>query len=186
MTPLVTVIKKGGFNFLELRRRLRTIQDSEVFVGIPQDKTPRNGDEMNNATLAHILTNGSPLAHLPARPFLEPGIKKASQLIAKKLGESVSAVIMGEAEKANTALNQAGQAGANSVKRYFTDPDNNWAPNAPSTIAAKGSDRPNIDTAQLKKSITYVVREGGNDTTKKETTTVEKYDGAGKSVSEVV
>ena len=37
--------------------------------------------------------------------------------------------------------------------------DNGWKPNAPSTIKAKGSDKPLIDTGELRKSIRGIVVE---------------------------
>jgi hypothetical protein len=48
---------------------------------------------------------------------------------------------------------------SNAAKRYILQGDN-LAPNAPSTIKAKGSSRPLVDTSQLVKSITWVVRQG--------------------------
>lgn len=53
-------------------------------------------------------------------------------------------------------LRKAGMLGQNVVRRYFVE-DNGWPPNAPSTIAQKGSDRPLIDTGELRKSVAYVV-----------------------------
>ena len=40
----------------------------------------------------------------------------------------------------------------------FENPKNNWPPNSPRTIAKKGSDVPLIDTGELRKSITHVIR----------------------------
>lgn len=112
---------------------------------------------MNNATLAFIHTHGSPLQNIPARPFLEPGIKKVDKLIARQIANAAQAMITGDPEKAEKSLQKAGLLGSNSAKRMFTDPGNGWPPNSPLTIARKGSDKPLIDTEQLRKSITYVV-----------------------------
>ena len=51
----------------------------------------------------------------------------------------------------------------NKVRAWFTDERNNWPPNAPSTIEKKSKngkikDNPLIDTGELRKSITYVVK----------------------------
>ncbi|CAI3202747.1 hypothetical protein CNEO2_3080002 [Clostridium neonatale] len=51
--------------------------------------------------------------------------------------------------------------GQNIARDWFTNPSNNWAPNAKSTIDKKGSDRPLIgETGHLRGSITYVVKDG--------------------------
>ena len=142
-----------------LNERIEAVKNLEVLVGIPADTATRDGDDMNNATLAFIHTYGSPIANIPARPFLIPGIKKAQELITKNLGKAALAIFEGNPEKATQFLNKAGQVASNSVKRIFTDPSNGWPPNSPLTIYLKGSDRPLIDTGQLRKSITYVVRE---------------------------
>ena len=58
-----------------------------------------------------------------------------------------------EAEK---YLMRAGTIAANAAKRKFGSAE--LAPNAPSTIARKGSDKPLIDTGSLRRSIVAVVR----------------------------
>ena len=56
-------------------------------------------------------------------------------------------------------LKRAGMEAQNRVRAWFDDSRNGWAPNALATIAAKGSDHPLVDKAELKKSITYVVKD---------------------------
>ena len=58
-------------------------------------------------------------------------------------------------------LEKVGMEGQNIARDWFTNPSNNWAPNAKSTIDKKGSDRPLIgETGHLRGSITYVVKDG--------------------------
>lgn len=65
----------------------------------------------------------------------------------------------GDREGAKRHLELAGMEGQNSARDWFEDPRNGWAPNSPVTIALKGSERPLVDTGELRKSITYVVKE---------------------------
>ena len=168
MDPKVSVIKTGiAFTKNALLHKLQGIKESSVLVGIPADKSIRKEDEMNNPTLAFLMTHGSQINKIPPRPFLEPGIKKARQLIAKNLGLAAREYLIGDAEKSKEYLKRAGIVGSNSVKRYIGD-SNNFAPNAPSTIKQKGSDKPLIDTAQMLRSITSIVV--------KSTTPVEKIE----------
>jgi hypothetical protein len=132
----------------------------EVLVGIPPATTIRRGDKINNASLCYILTHGSAIRHIPATPIIEPAIEAAGnrEAIAAELKKAASAILDGNPTQAKISLRRAGQVGANAAFAWFKDPRNNWPPNAPSTIRWKGSDSRNIDTAALRKSLTYVVR----------------------------
>lgn len=109
----------------------------------------------------YIQSHGSPLWHVPPRPIIQPAIEDDKEEIATLLKEAMKAVLDGDQERAMQYLNKAGLEGQGASQDWFTDPKNNWAPNAAYTIEQKGSDRPNIDTGELRKAITYVVRKGG-------------------------
>ena len=57
-------------------------------------------------------------------------------------------------------LDRAGTIAESASKRWFTDPRNGWEPNASSTIRAKGSETPGIDTGQMRRAITHIVEAG--------------------------
>lgn len=118
------------------------------------------GVGLNNAELLFIQSNGSPIRGIPPRPVLEPAIMANGnrQEITKELENAANAIIDKDPVKFIQFLRRAGMVAQTACKKWFTDPRNNWAPNAASTIRAKGSDRPLIDTGEMKKSITYVVR----------------------------
>ena len=118
------------------------------------------GQTINDAELLFIHTNGSELRHLPARPVLEPAIAANSELIAPVMGAAAKDLLNGDAAGAENELNRAGVVASNAAKRWFTDSRNGWAPNAPETIKRKKSDKPLIDTGQLRKALTYIVRIG--------------------------
>ena len=143
---------------MALSAALKQIKASEVLVGIPAPKALRRGQSINNASLLFIHTHGSPLKHIPARPVLEPSVEANQKLITPHLGAAAKDVFERKPEAADRELRLAGTIAANGAKRWFTDPRNNWAPNAPTTIKAKGSDKPLIDTGALRRSFTYVVR----------------------------
>ena len=143
-----------------LKQRLQEIARKQVYVGVPEDKTARN-DEMTNAGLVYLHTNGSALAGEPARPIIEPAIRARDNhdRITAELKRAAQAALDDDPAESAERLNRAGLLGANAAKRWFTDPRNNWAPNSPATIARKGSDSPLIDTGQMRRSITYLVEE---------------------------
>jgi hypothetical protein len=163
----VTVTRSGP-GIACLAKALERIKRSDVLVGIPANKASRSGkgkgSAINSAELAFIHSKGSPLQGIPARPFLEPSIEANKQIITPHLEAAARAVMDQDPERAERELKLAGTVAANSAKKWFTDPRNNWAPNAPSTIRRKGSSKPLIDTGQLRRSIVAVVRENGKET----------------------
>jgi hypothetical protein len=105
-----------------------------------------------------LHTHGSPLWQSPPRPVIEPAIEHDKEAIARQLKKVAQAVLNGE--DPTPELQKAGMLGQNVARAWFTNPANNWAPNSPATIREKGSDNPLIDTGELRKAITYVVKEG--------------------------
>lgn len=156
----VTVTRRGP-GIRNVERSLEELRQSEVYVGIPAENEQRKDDKINNASLLFLHTHGSPINHIPPRPVLEPAIEANRALITPELAAAARAVIAGDAQAATAHLRRAGIIGANAAKRWFTDPRNGWAPNAPSTIRAKGSDKPLIDTGQLRRAITSIVSQRG-------------------------
>lgn len=153
-----------------------------AFVGVPSEKTSRDTDEgkpMTNAALAFIHDNGSDAAHIPARPFMRPGIERAQPQIIGALKQGAKDALTGG--DPTRSLNLAGLAAQStirgvinegiappladstlrqrvrnktSVKGAKTELKARAAGEAPSTENAK----PLIATAQLRNSINYVIR----------------------------
>ncbi len=141
-------------------KALAELVQKDVLVGIPQAESSRKDSaEPNNAELAFLHTNGSPKRRIPARPFLQPAILANKEKIAKLQKKVIQDALKGDAKLMLVDLTKLGIFAQSAVKAWFVDPRNNWAPNAPLTIKLKGSDKPLIDSAQLRNSIHYVVRD---------------------------
>lgn len=125
------------------------------------DETMEQGSPYSAAHQMYVASHGSPLYHVPPRPIIEPAIEADDnkEAIAGELGKAAKAVLDGKPDEAKRHLKRAGQEGENAARAWFEDPRNNWPENAPATIKAKGSDKPLIDTGELRKSITHVVKE---------------------------
>jgi hypothetical protein len=151
------------------------LTDYDVLVGIPADKAQRkDGDPMSNAELGYVHENGSPAANIPARPFLAPGIVAAKGKIENYFRQAGEAVLASDPARMLRAFSAAGQAAASAAQMHIRQ--GIPPPLAASTVAArrrrsKGSKyrrkatsasdtTPLIDTAQMLRSITYVVRRG--------------------------
>ncbi len=164
-----------------LLESLKALAHTQVLVGVPAAKTAREGDEepITNAALAYIHDKGAPESNIPARPFMEPGIKAAQKRINKYLGQAGDAAMSGDKRKMLAAFNAAGLTASTSIKtKINTGP---FQALALATIKArarrgrKGAQlyveqlnagivpdpslaKPLIDTAQMRNSITYVIR----------------------------
>jgi len=161
---MVSVTVTSPINNVEkMRKMAEKLSKLNVLVGIPQEKSSRPKGKITNAELAYIHTHGSPINHIPARPIIEPAIEDEENkaIISIGLKEAAKAALNGDEQTTMLELNKAGMSAQNAVRDWFTNFKNNWAPNSPLTIRRKGSDRPLIDTAELRKSITYVIRKKG-------------------------
>lgn len=171
----------------DLFKQIEKLKKVEILVGIPEEKAPRKRGEMNNATLLYIHTQGSPLRGLPARPLIEPCLKERSN--ADKLAEDLKlvgqAVLEAKVTQARRLMKVTGQDAVNMIRDWFDDPRNGWEPVKPATLDAKlkklgkgvlttgerremiddyeagisGIHTTLVDTGQLRKSITYVLRD---------------------------
>jgi hypothetical protein len=159
MKASASVTRKSGA--AAFGARLEKLKKAAVYVGIPQANDLRTVGEVTNAQLLYIHTNGSALRSIPARPVIQPAIAvpENKERITAELKQAAHSTLEGDEQAAHEHLVKAGTLGANAAKRWFTDPSNGWAPNAPSTIAEKGSNKPLIDTGELRRDITYVVKD---------------------------
>lgn len=131
-------------------RAMRSEMDQEMTKGATYGK----------AHQMYIQAHGSPLWHSPPRPIIEPAIEnpKNQAFIVEDLKAVARAALDGNKKQTEAELNKAGMDAQNAVRDWFTNDKNNWPVNAPATIEQKGSDRPLIDTGELRKSISYVIR----------------------------
>src|SRR4051812_25418510 len=124
MQPTFNVSASGSTAKLE--DALKKLAAKQVFVGVPEDKTGRKSNEVTNAQLVYLHTNGSALRGIPARPIIEPAIEAPDNqaLITKQLGEAAGALLRDDPGAVTQSLDQAGVLGSNAAKRWFTDPRN--------------------------------------------------------------
>lgn len=188
MKPEFSIIKISD-NSSKLAAAMRDLTDQDVFIGIPEDKAARKaaGDTgITNAYLGYIHEHGVPEHNLPARPHLIPGIQDIQADATAILKAAAKDALEDKEGAVATALNKIGILGQNAVRARFVD--NDWPPLADKTMnyqpLKKGEDgktltnkkgevlrkksrrerervNPLIDTSQLRKSYTYVIRKRG-------------------------
>ncbi len=143
--------------------QMEKLAGQTVVVGIPSDKNKKHdGTVTTIAELGAIHEYGAPESGIPQRSFLRvPLAAKGKELIA-----SISNDLKFSKIDTDKALGKLGARGQSVVLEAFnTQGIGKWAPLKPSTINARkkgtggGSNKPLIDTGQLRHSITFEVRE---------------------------
>jgi hypothetical protein len=123
----------------DLANSLKQLSEMDALVGIPESTAARKKGKITNAQLLFIHTNGSPIRKIPKRPVIEPAIAASDNQdkIVAEMNAAQKAMLDEDAYKAIVALKRAGMIGRDAAKSWFTDPRNNWPPNAYSTALAK-------------------------------------------------
>lgn len=156
MTSGASISRKNPKALEGLRKRFEKAASKEIAVGFPKGKAQAypDGTSVIEVAARHVFGVG-----VPVRDFMsmaKPGIHEKTKPILVKITQ-LSGQEQGD-DKAVTALqNGAGQVAQAEIQQAIIELDD--PPNAPSTIAAKGSGNPLIDTGHMKDSVTYVIRD---------------------------
>ena len=87
---------------------------------------------------------------IPARPWLVPGVQSGTIDYMRAIEKGVK-----KGDNLDIVLERVGIVAVGKVQQYMTDLKT--PPNAPSTIAKKGSSNPLIDSGAMRQSVTYSV-----------------------------
>ena len=141
-----------------------SVVDTRILMGVPSSTADqREGIEdekepINNAELLAIHEHGSIDGRIPARPLIEPVIIQEKQYINNGFDKYLKLITNNKINEAEIQLEKTAIYLEGKMVEYFEN--NDWTPNAPSTIKRKGSAKPLIDTGDLRRSIRAFV-EGG-------------------------
>lgn len=122
-----------------------------------QGKFKPKSDFLTVVEIATIHEFGA--ANVPQRSFIRRTFIEKEAELKKMMAVLSRAIVLGRM-KPEQALNVLGQWGAAEVKKRITGSPIP-PPLAASTIAAKGSTRPLVDTAQMLNAIAYEIAKGG-------------------------
>jgi hypothetical protein len=145
----------------QFRRTIKKLESDklECAVGFPQGKgaeTPWYDSGESILEVAIQNEYGLPAANIPARPFMQQSGPKIQEAYDEAAGKAGEAIMAGELD-VDTFLEAAGQQSVGIIQDTIAT--GSFAPNAPYTIAKKGSSVPLIDSGDMRKFVTYVVRE---------------------------
>jgi hypothetical protein len=148
-------------NTKEFIGAMGALGEIEVLVGIPQEKTARDEGKIGNAALGYIHEFGSPINNIPARPFLYPGIKNSVREWQPKLAAAAEAALKGDSAAMLTQLDEAGLIASGAVKQTILagiPPPVSRRRRGSRPAMGPGEAIPLVDTGQLLRSITWVVK----------------------------
>ena len=144
----------------EGRRFMQTIKeldDLEVRIGYQHgEATEDDGTDICDIAAWNELGT----ATAPSRPFMRQSVDNNEAQINGFLQTQKQRLLAGES--AQQVLNSIGIFQKKLIQKTIVD--GSFVPNAPATIAAKGSDRPLIDTGRMRQSVNYVIKRKGERT----------------------
>lgn len=151
------VVKDRGFS--ERQRELRKFNRATFAIGVfAEEGSKEYADGTTIADVAAWNEYGVP-GKIPARPFVGGYLEEKRPAIQELLKRLSAGVAAGK-YSAEEAAERAGSTLAGGMKKRIAE-GSAFAPNAPSTVARKGSSKPLIDTGQLRSAITYEVTFAG-------------------------
>lgn len=136
-------------------KELEQLKKLQVRIGFQRGKE-KYDDDADMCDIA--LFNELGTSNSPSRPFLRKSVDENEAAI-NALCKSIIKDVTKGAKTAEEAYKQAGVAVKGLVQEKIKDGE--YAPNAPSTIKKKGSDKPLIDTGRMRQSVQFVVCKKG-------------------------
>lgn len=147
-----TVTDRGAGKVFEAIATLkRSPGGPRVRVGILESAGQHKGAE-GRQVIDIAVDNEFGTDRIPERPFMRTAAKELEPEMAA-LGDKLLAAVIAGTMTVDHALDVIGLKAQAGFKKRLTEGP--WTPNAPMTIAKKGSDRPLIDTGQMRDSIQY-------------------------------
>lgn len=133
-------------------KELEQLAKMEVQVGFQAD----SGSYENGATLAEVAAyNELGTSSTPARPFMRKSFENHEKELQKACDQVNKTLAKGGTTQ--QALDELGAFVKGLVQEEIVSGD--FAPNAESTIAKKGSEQPLIDNGFMRQSVNYQVKQ---------------------------
>lgn len=155
MTRSAVIQRDRGWR--RIRKDVEELGESEIRVGIQHDA----GAEPDGTSLVEVAVwNEFGTETIPSRPFMRRTADEKRRAVGA-LGEGFLKRVIAGSVAPSSALHQIGLWFAAEVVKTINSSASWAAPNAPSTIAAKGSSHPLVDTSHLRKNIKHIVRRKG-------------------------
>ncbi len=145
----------------KVKASLELMTSKACYVGIPHEETRDDG--ISNAQIAFINEFGSDHKNIPARPFMQPALKKVKERVIQEYKAGAKLVLQGY--DMNVTYERVGTIARDAIKKQIVSGEG-MKPLEDATIKArqyrrksgKAGTKPLIDTGQMLNSITYVIK----------------------------
>lgn len=143
---------------LSILKRLRDAAGAEVTIGWHAASGSHPKAKMPMPQLAAIHEFGAPAANIPERSTLRATADAKGAQYRRDL-QRVAARVVAEGASLRGELEKFGAEAASDVRQAITDFSD--PPDAPATVARKGSSHPLIDTGAMRNAVSHHVKLGG-------------------------
>lgn len=153
-------VVERDLGWAEVKERTDEMKHSSVRVGVlAAAGVHKDGSGLTMAEIATVHEYGAPEVGIPRRSFIGSAIDEGRDEL-RRAGTAAARSVVDGRRTVDQALALVGEkARAMIVNKINRGP---FVPNAPLTIALKGSSKPLIDTGQLKQSVSYEIVRGGS------------------------
>lgn len=158
-----SLLKDAAKEIKRARKKKPTAQQMHalvVTIGIHEEEGAATheaeGGGSSDATLAEVASFNELGLGVPERPFIRGWADEAESKNKDRLRKIGQAVVTGHVSSPRQGLNRFGVVSVADVQKRISD-GGAFQDNADSTIAAKGSSTPLINTSQMRSAITYKV-----------------------------
>lgn len=138
----------------DLEKKIKDVKKREVAIGVMQNSGAYEYG-LSIVEVARVHEFGSITKNIPARSFLRVPFYEKEKQVDNLIFRGYKMMVE-KNETVDKALDLIGLGARDISVGAFRD--NNWQELKPSTIKAKGSSTPLIDTGNLRQSITWEVR----------------------------
>lgn len=121
-------------NMKALNDAVRALAKKSLYVGIAKGSSgdKRTDGAPDNHLLGFVHEKGSPIANIPPRPFLVPGVESVKDDIKDSMGKAMELALKDKEQECDAVLERTAIKTATAVKEYMTTAD--FEPLKPATI----------------------------------------------------
>lgn len=149
-------VKVDDRGWRKLQGVLQELDELEVKVGVV------GAPDSDIVDIAATHEFGDPERNIPERSYLRRTFEKDEEQRAVFIGKVTGRVVEGRMQP-EQAMGLIGTREVAAIRNTIAGGAHIPPPLKPETIAAKGSDRPLVDTSRLLNSISYTVEKGGDE-----------------------
>jgi hypothetical protein len=135
-------------------KELEKLKGCEVVVGFQHGE---NQDDKGVDIADIALFNEFGTANTPPRPFFRESVRVINQKLPQFWKGEFTKIL--EGSKAEDSMKNLGVLAKAVIQQTISE--GKFEPNSPATIKKKGSDKPLIDTGQMRQSVSFTVKKKG-------------------------